>query len=525
MLPLVNLTVGELLNKTADSFPARPAVIYRDRTYTYSELRSAVELRAQWLLDTGIRRGSHVAIFSDTELDTLLFFYAIQYIGAKVLMINPLLERLDLESAVNNSDVELLLVGCTYKPGKSLPELCCESDLRCGAMMTFPGTHADCFPEVKLPERLEDRSALDAAMAAVKPEDTAVMFSTSGSTGMPKLVMTSHYSRVNSGIQQGYDLRATENDVFCMAVPMFHCFCISANVLAALSWGACLCIPDDRHTESILYAIEKHHCTVLNSVPTLFKAILAREDFAQRDLSSLRIGIIGGSYCPPEDFVRIEKSFGLKLMSSLGQTECTAGLTVCNVDDSIEVRSTTVGHFMSHVEGKIADINTGKTLPTGERGEICVRGYLVMQGYYKQPGLTKKTLDKNGWLHTGDLGFLDADGNIHMAGRIKELIIRGGENISPSEIEAQLISARGVEACKVVGVPDKHYGEEICACVQLENGKTVTEEQLREFLSERLAQYKVPKYFLFWTAFPTTATGKINPVKTAKQAANELGLN
>ena len=302
---------------------------------------------------------------------------------------------------------------------------------------------------------------------AVTPSDTAAILFTSGSISAPKGVMSSHYSRVNSGIQQADDLRATSEDRFCITMPVFHCFCISVNLMASVASGACLCIPKDRHIQSILDTVEKCRCTVLSSVPTMYHAMLSRNKMEGRDISSLRIGFIGGANYPPESFIRIEQAIGpqFTLMSSLGQTECTAGITTSSVDDSIEVRSVTVGHFMSHVEGRIADIHTGETLPLGQKGEICARGYTNMQGYYGRPDLTAETIDAEGWVHTGDLGILDENGNVTLAGRLKELIIRGGENISPSEIELALSRMPEAANSKVVGVPDDHYGEEVCACV------------------------------------------------------------
>ena len=251
---------------------------------------------------------------------------------------------------------------------------------------------------------------------------------------------------------------------------------------------------------------------------------MARKDFHDCDISSLRVGIIGGASYPPGDFKRIEESFGMTLVSSLGQTESTAGLTVCNLDDDMEKRSTTVGHFMNYVEGKIADLETGETLPTGKIGEICIKGYLVMQGVYRQPEQTARAIDSEGWLHTGDLGELDEDGYITLHGRIKELINRGGEKISPVEVENQICALPGVETCRVVPVPDKHYGEEACACVVTAEKAAIEEAWIREQLHEQVAAYKVPKYILFFDALPLNGTGKVDNAATAARARRELGL-
>ena len=355
-------------------------------------------------------------------------------------------------------------------------------------------------------------------------EQFATNWHTSGTTSAPKAVMTSHYSRVNSGVQQAHDLGADENDRFCVAMPTFHCFCLSVNVMAACAVGACLYLPESRRTAALLTAISQGRCTVFSSVPTLFHAMFSREDFDSWDLSSLRTGFIGGNLYQPELFRQIDRRFGFTLLSSLGQTEATAGLTTAYLTDSLDVRASTLGHFMDHVEGKIANLETGAAQPTGEPGEICVRGYLVMQGYYGMPEETVKVIDRDGWLHTGDLGYLDGDGNLHMTGRLKELIIRGGENISPAEIENVAAQWPGVSFCKAVGVPDPHYGEEVCLCVIPRSSADRNETVLRRWLSEQLAAFRVPRYILFLEEFPRTSTGKIRPSELQSLAIRTLGL-
>ena len=305
---------------------------------------------------------------------------------------------------------------------------------------------------------------------------------------------------------------------------MFHCFTISTNIMASTAVGGCICLPDNRHTGSILRAIQRHRCTVLHAVPSMYRAIMARKDFGEYDISTLRVGIIGGSSYPPNDFIRIEEGFGMTLASSLGQTESTAGLTVCALDDSMEKRSTTVGKFMNHVEGKIADLETGEALAPGKVGEICIKGYLVMQGYYHQPEQTAKAIDADGWLHTGDLGELDEDGDIILRGRIKELINRGGEKISPVEVENEICALPQVDTCRMIPVPDIHYGEEGCACVVLHENMSVSEEEIRNHLREQVAAYKIPKYILFFDKLPLNGTGKVDSAATAARARAELGI-
>ena len=481
-------------------------MIDREIRLTYREFDELTDRYATALLRQGVGRGDHVALFGEAEAEVLALFFAIQRIGAVAVMVNTALVRTDLETVLRLGDPKLICIGASYQKDR-----------------TIGRTASAAYPPLRA-EKRADEDALAAAEKQVRCDDTAVIIFTSGSTGLPKPVMTSHFSRVNGGIQQANDFAATYEDVFCVAVPMFHCFTISTNIMAATAVGGCICLPDNRHTSSILRAIQQHRCTVLHAVPSMYRAIMARKDFADYDISSLRVGIIGGASYPPNDFVRIEEGFGMTLASSLGQTESTAGLTVCSLDDSMEKRSTTIGHFMNHVEGKIADLETGEALAPGKVGEICIKGYLVMQGYYHQPEQTAKAIDADGWLHTGDLGELDEDGDIILRGRIKELINRGGEKISPVEVENEICALPQVDTCRMIPVPDVHYGEEGCACVVLHENMSVSEEEIRSHLREQVAAYKIPKYILFFDRLPLNGTGKVDSAATAARARAELGI-
>ena len=525
MKPLVNMTVGTLLHQTAQEHPEAAAIRWHKRTINYQELDNTVDLCAKYLLHLGIKKGDHVGIWGEIDPESITLFYAIQRIGAVAVMVNTLLKKDDVANAIRLADVSILFTGISYTKGRNfLPEAKGLNDLP--QLREIIPLHLEEQGSVlqRNIETSEETQKLRKRESEVDPSDTAVIIFTSGSTGNPKAVMTSHYSRVNSGIQQASDLGATTEDRFCVTIPLFHCFCVSANVMAALACGGCLCVPDDRHTISVMKALEQYHCTILHSVPTLYRALMGREDFDKWDISSLRIGIIGGSGYPPEDFERIEEKFGMTLLSSLGQTEATAGLTVSNPTDSRELRCSTVGHFMNHVEGKITEIETGETLPEGKTGEICVRGYLVMQGYYKQPDLTAQAIDCEGWLHTGDLAEMDKNGYLTMKGRIKDLIIRGGENISPIEIQDEICTLPEIAYCKIVGVPDAHYGEEACACVVCRENAEISAEQIKAYLEGRIAAYKIPRYFLFYDKLPVTTAGKVDPKAVKKMAVEALGL-
>lgn len=526
-LPLEDLTVSRFLRRTVQRFPHHPAMEYAGRVWTYWELDEAVDRTARRLLAWGVKRGDRVGLWCETEPNVVLLLYALPRIGATVAFLNTSLQRTELAELLRRTEVSRLIITDGYK-GVSFPDVCRDltEEVPTLEAVLYAGQSGE-FGGLEGLDDLDEASEEELARAevAVTPQDVGFILYTSGTTSVPKAVMSTQYSRVNSGIQQAHDLGASEVDRFCAAMPIFHCFCLSVNVMAACASGGCLYIPESRRTTVILEALSEGRCTILSSVPTLFHAILCRPDFKNWDLSSLRTGFIGGSFYPPELFRQINDGFDFTLLSSLGQTEATAGLTTAYLDDSLEIRATTVGHFMDHVEGKIVHIETGEKQPTGETGEICVRGYLVMVGYYGQPEETAKAIDRDGWLHTGDMGYLDEAGNIHLTGRLKELIIRGGENISPAEVEAALGCCCEIEECKAMGVPDRHYGEEVCLCVVLQEGSMLDEAEIRAILSRKLAPFKVPKYILFLEELPKTMTGKIRPQELFKLIQERLELS
>ena len=347
---------------------------------------------------------------------------------------------------------------------------------------------------------------------------------TSGTVSIPKAVLTSHYARVNSAFAHMDSLEMTEQDKSCIAIPMFHCFSLTAGILAALFSGACVYFPQDRHTQTILRAISDDRCTVFNAVPTLYSAILARKDLDTYDFSSLRTGFMGGSIYPPELFERTGQTLCFEPLPGLGQTEACAGFTFCRLDEPLSLRARTIGRFMEHTEGKIVDVQTGETLPPGKNGEICIRGFNVMKRYLAAPEMTAAAIDADGWLHTGDLASIDEAGYLYMTGRLKDMVIRGGENISPAEIEALIERDPRVRAVKVIGVPDPHYGEELCACVVLEDGYHMEADDIRTLVRAQLSYYKVPRYVLFPTQLPVTDSGKIALGQLTDYAKTALGL-
>lgn len=513
MLPLRNLTVGEQIKATAERYPERPALEYCGRIWNYRELDMQTDELAAGLLSVGMKKGMHLAIWANANSSTIFFLYAAQKIGAVPIMINPGLCKSEISEMLSTAGADFLALGdrCDNDSLSTLPDQFPGKGKTASVLSMENGKNEYPGPlQLQQAGRKLPPALLARAEKNVVPQDPALILFTSGVTSEPKAVVTSHYSRVNSGIQQAHDLKATERDRFCVAMPLFHCFCLTVNVMAALAVGGCLYLPKSRHTADLRDAFRIGRCTILSSVPTIFHALISKPSFCKEDYKTLRIGMIGGSTYPSSLFRRIEQEMDFTLLASLGQTEATAGITVSSPEDSLEVRSTTIGRFMAHVEGRIVDHETGKELPCGGTGEICVRGYLVMMGYYMRPDLTRNVIDENGWLHTGDAGWLDENGYLHFNGRIKELIIRGGENISPAEVEQCILENSCVAECKVVGVPDEHYGEEVCACVVLAPGKTLTLEALRPSLSERLADFKLPRYLLCLDRLPRTSMGKVS---------------
>ena len=521
-MTLENITLGQMLRRTTERYPDRPALEYLDKVYTYRQFDVLVDRYALALMEQGVRKGDHVGILCEAEPNTIILAYAITRIGAVVAMLNTSLMEQELIARVSNADISYLLIGDGYRAVR-YPQVCTGllDQVSVLKKILYIGLEG-CKDYPNLLPSQADLSPVYAAEKVVEPQDTAFILFTSGTGSTPKAVMSSHYSRVNSGLQQAKDLGATCVDRFCVAMPAFHCFCLSVNVFASCAAGACLYLPASRHTVDLLHAISVGKCSVFSCVPALFQALLRKPNLGEHDLSSLRIGYIGGSSYPVALFIEAEERLGFTLLSSLGQTEATAGITVCYPHDSMEVRSTTIGHFMDHVEGCIMDIATGQPQPIGVPGEICVRGYVLMQGYYNQPEATAAAIDSNGWLHTGDVGYLDENGNIHLAGRLKELIIRGGENISPKEIETIFFEDPQVVQCKAVGVPDAFYGEEICLCIVTDPNNPCDEAHIRSKMDGKLAAYKIPRYILFLESVPVTSTGKIKLQELKDIAANIL---
>lgn len=523
MKPLLNLTIAGLIEQTASAFPDRTAVSFRDRRWTYRELDQLTDRIAAGLFASGVRRGDHIALLSENTANAVFCFLAVEKAGCVSCMLNTGLRAKELAELMTLSDVRWLMIGGRYKDIDFY-----EESLRMLPLHPVQGvfdiSEAAGSPYVSLNQLIRLGELAPApyqqARQSTSPQDDGLILYTSGTTGgSPKAVVSSYFHLVNGGVQKAFSQSLTEHDVICCALQLFHIFCLDVNVLSALACGACLSMPDDLHTHSILQNIETEKCTVLSCVPCMFTAMMSRRNFCEYDLSSLRTGIIGGAYCPPGTFIQIEHAFGLTLLPGLGQTEATAGIAIAGPEDSLEMRSTTVGRFVDHSEGKIVDLQTGEPVDAGCTGEICVRSPLLMTGYYNRPDLTCQVIDQNGWLHTGDLGRLDDQGFLHYTGRIKEIINRGGEKVIPAEVEAVLSGYTGVKECKVIGISDPHYGEEICACLVCDGTGTPDQVQVLQYLEQRLARFKLPRYVICLDSFPMNSSGKVQ-----RQALRELAI-
>ena len=509
----VHRTIGALLSESAARYPNHAAIEYDGAVTTYAALLARAKAIAKGLLAIGMHKGSHIAIWSADRPNTLACFYAATLIGAVAVLPNTSLRQNEMCKLLLDSDADLLLYGDGYKDVRfpdvvrALPPLPrIENHIYIGEA-GLPQT--DDLDALILRGQYTSNNALSLAMACVTPSDSAAMLFTSGTVGASKGVLTSHFSRVNSAVLQARDIAATCADRFLAAIPMFHCFSLSVNILGAMSVGGCVFFPENRRTKSVLSAIRDGRCTVFCAVPTLLSALLARPDLAEYDLSSLRVGLVGGAAPSPEQMLDFRERLGYELLPSLGLTEATAGITVASPSDPLAVKLETVGHFMDFIEGRILDPATGAECPVGTVEEICVRGYCVMQGYYNLPRETREAIDEAGFLHTGDMGFLDASDNVHFVGRRKEIIVRGGENIFPGEIEDCIKADCRVRDVRVIGVPDAHYGEVVCACVVPASGATLPPDDVRSLVKEALAYYKAPRYVLTFDELPRGDSGKV----------------
>ena len=542
---LIDLTFPQVLDRVVDEFPVQYAFRYTttDYTRTYKEFRDDVDTFARALIALGVKPGDHVAIWATNVPQWFITFWATVKIGAVLVTVNTAYKIYEAEYLLRQSDTHTLVMIDGYKDSnyvEIIKELCPELEtaepgkpLRIKRLpflrniITIESKQKGCLSwdeAVALAEKVPVEEVYRRAMA-INCHDVCNMQYTSGTTGFPKGVMLTHYNVVNNGKTIGDCLDLSTADRLLIHVPMFHCFGMVLAMTAAMTHGATMCPIPYFSPRLSLECINKEKITACHGVPTMFIAMLEHEDFSKTDFSHMRTGIMAGSPCPVKVMRDVMEKMNMsQICITYGQTEASPGCTMSRVDDPIEVRVNTVGRPLPGVECKIVDPRTGEELPDGVDGEFVARGYNIMKGYYKMPEATAAAIDENGWLHTGDLARRDANGNFKITGRIKDMIIRGGENIYPKEIEDFIYTHPKVKDVQVIGVPDPQYGEEIMACVILKDGVTMTEDELRDYIRANMAKHKTPRYIEFVTEFPMNAAGKVLKYKMREQAIEKLGL-
>ena len=541
----LGFTVGGLLDHIAARFPDNEALVYMDRglRYTYSEFNEVCRRTAKGLLRMGVKKGDHVSIWANNVPEWVILQFATAKIGAVLVTINTSYKSAELEYILHQSDSSaLFLVKCfkesdypeilnTVVPElkNAVPGELMSEKLPFLKKVVFIGSDnpAGMFNFSEIAEMGKDVTDAELAEAesGLSPHDVINMQYTSGTTGFPKGVMLTHFNVINNGFNIGECMKFTENDRLCIPVPFFHCFGCVLGVMACVTHGTTMLPVETFDPLKVLQVLEKERCTAVHGVPTMFISELEHPEFEKFDLSSMRTGIMAGSPCPIEVMRRVVREMNMTdITIAYGQTESSPVITQTRTDDPIELRVSTVGRALPDVEVKIVDIETGSVLPPGKQGELCTRGYLVMKGYYKMPEETEKVIDKDDWLHTGDLAVMDENGYCKITGRMKNMIIRGGENIYPREIEEFLYTHPKISDVQVYGVPDRKYGEQVMVAVKLKQGVALTGDEVREFCRGKIANYKVPKYVKFVDSYPMTASGKIQKFKLREMAIRELRL-
>jgi fatty-acyl-CoA synthase len=544
-VPLIGETIGVHFDRAAACWRDRPALIVRHQNvrWTYGELKERVDALAAGLLALGLAPGDRIGIWSPNNSEWAITQFATAKAGLILVNINPAYRVSELEYALNKVGCKALITAAKFKgsdyigmlrelapeidrsePGrleaKRLPSL--TTLIRIGGEESR-GCYA--FDEVLRMGRDRHRARLEELASKLQFDEPINIQFTSGTTGAPKGATLTHHNILNNGYFIGEAMRLTDRDSICIPVPLYHCFGMVLGNLACITHGAAMVYPSEGFDPlATLEAVAAERCTVLYGVPTMFIAELGHPEFGRFDLSSLRTGIMAGSPCPIEVMKRCVSEMNMREVTiAYGMTETSPVSTQTSCDDSLERRVSTVGRVHPHVEIKIVD-GEGRVVPPGMPGEFCTRGYSVMLGYWGDPERTAEAIDRAGWMHTGDLATIDADGFCNIVGRIKDMVIRGGENVYPREIEEFLFRHPKVEAVQVVGVPDNKYGEELCAWVKLKAGTSATAEEIQAFCKGQIAHYKIPRHIRFVDGFPMTVTGKVQKFVMREQMIRELGV-
>jgi fatty-acyl-CoA synthase len=524
--PLLGDTIGADFDRTVERHAGRDALIEHatGRRWTYAEMAAEVNAVALGLHASGVRKGDRVGIWAPNCAEWTFTQYATAKLGAILVNINPAYRVHELEYVLKQAGIRTLVAAPSFKTSdyaamiEQVRPRC--PDLRDVLLIGGPQ-----WGRLAERGREADPAVLDDIAATLTMDDPINIQYTSGTTGFPKGATLSHHNILNNGYFVGELCGYTEADRICIPVPFYHCFGMVMGNLAATSHGACMVIPAPAFDPSAtLEAVAAHRCTSLYGVPTMFIAELNDPGFDEYDLSSLRTGIMAGSPCPVEVMKQVIERMGMhEVAICYGMTETSPVSTQTRADDSLERRVSTVGRVHPHLEVKIVDPATGVTVPRGAPGELCTRGYSVMLGYWEQPDRTAEVIDAARWMHTGDLAVMDADGYVNITGRIKDMVIRGGENVYPREIEEFLHTHPDIVDAQVIGVPDATYGEELMAWIRLREGAPeLTAERLREFCRGRLAHYKIPRYVHLVDSFPMTVTGKIRKVEMRERSVELL---
>ena len=525
-IPLLGETIDENLRKTVAKFPNNDALISAHQHYraTYTEFYEQVTAVAKGLIALGVKSGDRVGIWSPNCYEWTLLQYATAKIGAIMVNINPAYRTSELIYVINQSGLSYIFSAIQFKTShykKMIDDAREFTDtLR---KEVYWGESWEYF--LAQGKKVSDEK-LQAYEAKVQFDDPVNIQYTSGTTGNPKGVTLTHHSILNNAYFIGVRMNYTDKDRVCIPVPFYHCFGMVIGNLCCTAHGATMVIPNDSFDATkTLEAVERERCTSLYGVPTMFISELYILDRHPYDLSSLRTGVMAGALCPPEIMKRVKEQMNMhEITICYGMTETSPVSTQTRIGVPFEKQIHSVGTIQDHIEIKIINPETKAIVPRGESGELCTRGYSVMLKYWNSPQATAQVIDEQRWMHSGDLAMMDEDGYIHISGRIKDLIIRGGENISPKEIEDFLYTYEGVMDAQVIGVPSKKFGEEVMAWIKPNEGVTLTEEELRNFCKDRIAHYKVPRYWKFVNEFPMTISGKIRKVEMREIAAEELGL-
>ncbi len=526
-LPLLGETIGQNLLRVAAAFPDREAVVDvpSGRRWTYREFAEDCRALACGLIAAGIEKGDRVGIWSPNNPEWVLLQYATAQIGAVLVNVNPAYRTHELTFALRQSGVKLLVSEVAYKTSdyRGMVEEV-RAELPALRQVIYLGSEE--WEALPAAGAGQDPALLDERMASLSPDDPINIQYTSGTTGFPKGATLSHHNILNNGFFIGELCRYSEADRVCVPVPFYHCFGMVLGNLAITTHGACVVIPAPVFDpKASLRAVQAERCTALYGVPTMFIAELGLPDFAEYDLTSLRTGIMAGSPCPVEVMKRVVAEMHMNEVTiCYGMTETSPVSAQTRYDEELDRRVSTVGRVHPHIEVKIVDPATGLTAARGEPGELCTRGYSVMLGYWEEPERTAEVIDAARWMHTGDLATMDDEGFVNIVGRIKDMVIRGGENLYPREIEEFLYAHPDIEDVQVIGVPDAKYGEELCAWVKPRAGAALTEDGVRDFCRGRLAHHKIPRYVRFADGFPMTVTGKIQKFRMRETTIEELGL-